>query len=177
LWAGWIIYWIASSQFVLKTKKYETWQRFQHTVPTTIGIVTIFFGPESDVFDWGPLYDIPLVAWLGVLVTGAGHVFSIWARIHLGKYWSGTVALKHDHKIVDTGPYHLVRHPIYTGLLSSAFGSAMAAGTKEAFFGIAVMIVGYVIKWKREEKIMLEEFGPAYADYMKRTKVIIPYLY
>ncbi len=176
MWLGWIIYWIASSQFVLKTKKSETWQRL-HFPPTTIGVLTVFFGPGIDIFNWGPLYDGALIGWFGVLVTAAGHGFSIWARIHIGKYWSGTVALKEDHRIVDTGPYRLVRHPIYTGLLSAVLGTAMAAGTKEAFFGFAVMIPGYIIKWKREEKIMLGEFGPAYADYMRRTKVIIPFVF
>ena len=177
LWIGWILYWLVSSQFVLKTKKNETWQRLQHTIPTTIGVMTIFYGPAIDIFNWGKLYDSVIIGWLGVLVTAAGHAFSIWARIHIGKYWSGTVALKHDHKIIDTGPYGLVRHPIYTGLLSGALGTAMAAGTKEAFFGVAIMIPGYILKWKREEKIMLAEFGQGYADYMKRTKVIIPYVY
>lgn len=176
LWMAWIFYWVISAQFVLKTKKNETIARLQHTIPTLIGVLTIFYGPGIPPLSWGPLYDIPALAWLGVPVTAAGHAFSIWARVHLGKYWSGTVALKHDHKIVDTGPYRLVRHPIYTGLLLSAFGSAMAAGTKEAFVGFAVMIVGYIIKWKREENLMLQEFGPAYSDYMKRTKTIIPFV-
>jgi protein-S-isoprenylcysteine O-methyltransferase Ste14 len=177
LWLAWVFFWVVSSQFTLKTKKDETYQRFQHTVPTAIGVVTIFHEGRIPELSLGMLYDGAALAWSGVALTAAGHVFSIWARVHLGKYWSGTVALKVDHKIVDTGPYRLVRHPIYTGLLTAALGSAMAAGTAEAFIGLAIMIAGYAVKWKREEKIMLSEFGPAYADYMKRTKVIIPYIY
>lgn len=177
LWCGWVFYWVVSAQFTLKMTKNETFQRLQHTVPTLIGILTIFYGHEIQALDWGQLYTNAAVAWLGVFVTAAGHAFSIWARIHLGKYWSGTVALKYEHKIIDTGPYAFVRHPIYTGLLTSALGSAMATGTKEAFAGFAIMILGYIVKWKREEKLMLQEFGLAYADYMKRTKTIIPYLY
>jgi protein-S-isoprenylcysteine O-methyltransferase Ste14 len=68
-----------------------------------------------------------------------------------------------------------VRHPIYTGLFMATFGSALAAGTREALFGFFVLVAGFVIKWRREEKLMLQEFGPAYADYMKRTKAIVPY--
>jgi protein-S-isoprenylcysteine O-methyltransferase Ste14 len=177
LWMAWIFYWVFSAQFVLKMKKNETFQRLQHTIPTFIGLMTIFYGTEIPELSWGPAYAKGIVNWIGVPVTLAGHAFSIWARIHLGKYWSGTVALKHDHKIVDTGPYRFVRHPIYTGLLTSVLGSAVAAGTIQAFFGFVVMIFGYIIKWKREEKIMLSEFGPAYANYMKKTKAVIPFVY
>ncbi len=177
LWIAWIFYWTVSSQFVLKTKKNETFQRLQHTIPTLVGIMTIFYGTEIPALSWGPLYAKGVVNWIGVPVTLAGHLFSIWARIHLGKYWSGTVALKYGHKIVDTGPYRFVRHPIYTGLLSSVLGSAIAAGTIQAFCGFLVMIVGYYIKWKREEKIMRSEFGADYVNYMKRTKAIIPFVY
>jgi protein-S-isoprenylcysteine O-methyltransferase Ste14 len=177
LWLAWIFYWVVSAQFTLKTKRHETFARLQHTIPTAIGVVTIFNEGRVPELSWGRLHDCAALAWSGVALTVAGHAFSVWARIHLGKYWSGTVALKVDHKIIDTGPYALVRHPIYTGLLTSALGSAIAAGTKEAFVGLFIMIAGYIVKWKREEKIMLSEFGAAYADYMKRTKVIVPFLY
>jgi protein-S-isoprenylcysteine O-methyltransferase Ste14 len=96
--------------------------------------------------------------------------------VHIGKYWSGTVALKEGHRLVSTGPYSLVRHPIYTGLLAAVLGSAIAAGTWEAFLGFAVMIPAYIIKWRREERLLEGEFGQEYRDYMKKTKAIVPYI-
>lgn len=176
LWAGWAFLWVVTAQFTLKMKKNEGLARLQHTVPTFIGLVTVFHSGQIPEISLGPVYDSEFLRWAGVAVTVAGHAFSIWARRHLGKYWSGTVALKHDHKIVDTGPYALVRHPIYTGLLLAAFGSAMAAGTIEALLGVAVMLPAYWIKWRREEKIMTQEFGAAYDAYRARTRAIIPYL-
>lgn len=104
-------------------------------------------------------------------------MFSSWARIHLGQYWSGTVALKEGHKLVTSGPYRLVRHPIYTGLFMAVLGSAAAAATVEAFVSFAVMLAAYAVKWRREEKLLLGEFGQEYRDYMTRTKALIPYLF
>jgi protein-S-isoprenylcysteine O-methyltransferase Ste14 len=176
LWAAWAFIWVVTAQFTLKMKKNETVARLQHTVPTFIGLVTVFHNGQVPEIALGQAYDSDILRWMGVAVTILGHAFSIWARKHLGKYWSGTVALKHGHKIIDTGPYALVRHPIYTGLLLASFGSAMAAGTCEAFIGVAIMIPAYWIKWRREEKIMTQEFGAQYTAYMARTKAIIPYV-
>jgi protein-S-isoprenylcysteine O-methyltransferase Ste14 len=176
LWAIWIVYWIASAAFTLKTKKNEGIARLQHTAPTAFALFAVFHEGRIPELSWGQLHDIAALAWFGVALTVSGLCFSAWARVHLGKYWSGTVALKEGHRLVDTGPYRLVRHPIYTGLLFAALGSALAAGTVEALAGVVVMVPAYIIKWRREERLMLGELGVAYADYMKRTKAIIPYV-
>jgi protein-S-isoprenylcysteine O-methyltransferase Ste14 len=177
LWIGWIFVWIVFANFTLKMKRNEGLARLQHTVPTTLGLLLIFHdGPDLAFLSLGRLHDCAALAWFGAALTAAGQGFSIWARVHLGKYWSGTVALKEGHKIVSSGPYAVVRHPIYTGLLSAALGSALAAGTKEAMLGILILFPSYALKWRREEKLMLGEFGAEYEAYRKRTKAIIPYL-
>lgn len=175
LWAIWLFYWVVSAQFVLKQKKKEGLARIQHTIPTFIGFLCIFHVLSEEVWLGQAIGSVP-VKWAGVALVAAGHLFSVWARIHIGKYWSGTVALKEGHKLVTTGPYALVRHPIYTGLLTSVLGSAIAAGTGEALIGFAVMIPAYVRKWRREERLMEGEFGQEYRDYMKKTKAIVPYV-
>lgn len=174
LWTGWIIYWAAAAPFTLKVKQREGLARLQHTVPTAFALLAVFHDGHIPELAWGRLHDLAAIAWLGVLLTLAGHCFSVWARVHLGKYWSGTVALKEGHRIVDTGPYRHLRHPIYTGLLAAALGSALAAGTVEALAAVILMVPAYAIKWRREERLMLGEFGSAYAEYMKRTKALIP---
>ncbi len=176
LWMAWAFYWVVSANFTLKTKKNETIARLQHTIPTFFGMVAIFHRGSVPALDWGHLHHCIPVAWLGVLITLAGQGFAVWARIHLGKYWSGTVALKENHKLVTSGPYAFVRHPIYTGLLSAVLGSAMAAGTWEALAGFAAMVPAYILKWKREEWVMSREFGTEYDSYKKRTKAILPFL-
>lgn len=176
LWIGWAFIWVVSANFTLKTKKRETIARLQHTIPTTFGLIAIFHRGAVPELDWGRLHDSLALAWAGFALTVIGHGFSIWARVHLGKYWSGTVALKQDHKLISSGPYALVRHPIYTGLLLAVFGSALAAGTIEAMASFIIMVPAYVIKWRREERLMRQEFGAAYDDYSRGTKAIIPYV-
>ena len=58
-----------------------------------------------------------IVYWLGLLMVVAGLAFAVWARVHLGRNWSGTVTVKENHELIRSGPYAIVRHPIYTGLL------------------------------------------------------------
>lgn len=175
-WCVSAVYWAMAARSTLAIKRGEGPAHILHVLPTTLALLVIFY---SHYFSYlgATVYKTAALAWLGILVTLAGHLFCVWARIHIGKYWSGTVAIKHDHKIVDTGPYAFVRHPIYTGVLVATLGSALAAGTALAFVCVFVMILTYLPKWKREEDIMLEEFGQSYADYMKRTKTIIPYVY
>jgi len=176
MWVIWVFCWVVSANFTLKMKKNETLARLQHTIPTTFGMVALFHHHNVEALDWGVLYYSTATAALGVAMTFGGLCFSGWARVHLGKYWSGTVALKEGHRLITSGPYAFVRHPIYTGLLTAVLGTAIAVGTKEAMTGFFVMIPAYIWKWRREEKLMRQEFGQEYADYAARTKAIIPFV-
>ncbi|HYD18059.1 MAG TPA: isoprenylcysteine carboxylmethyltransferase family protein [Patescibacteria group bacterium] len=177
LWAGWALYWVVAAQFVLRRKWDESLRRLQHTVPTLFALIAIFHAGRVHQLNWGEFHNIDLVKILGVFMTAVGHSYSIWARRHLGKYWSGTVALKEGHRLVTTGPYAYVRHPIYTGLFTAVVGTVLAAATWSAICGFAVMLLAHYIKWKREERLMLQEFGQEYRDYMAKTKAIVPFIF
>ena len=90
--------------------------------------------------------------------------------------WSGTITRKQDHRIVDTGPYALVRHPIYTGLLLAGFATAIARGRWEALIGAALFALGCWIKARQEERFLSEELGHEYAAYRKRVPMLVPFL-
>ncbi len=108
-------------------------------------------------------------------MTLGGYLFCWWARVHLGRLWSGTVTLKPDHRVVDTGPYRLVRHPIYTGLILSALATAAEKGTVLGFAGVALIVVGFWLKARLEEGFLRKELGPkAYDSYAARTPMLIP---
>ena len=112
----------------------------------------------------------------GVLICCAGIAFAIWARIHIGKNWGMPMSVKEEPELVTTGPYSLVRHPIYTGLFIAMLGSMLTEG----FLWLIDLIVlgGYFIySAKKEEKSMLLHFPDKYPEYMKRTKMLIPYLF
>nr|WP_280178209.1 MULTISPECIES: isoprenylcysteine carboxylmethyltransferase family protein [Mesorhizobium] len=104
-----------------------------------------------------------------------GLIFSWWARIHLGRLWSASVTAKADHRIVDTGPYGLVRHPIYTGLLLALLATMAAKGTVWGIAGVALLTIGIVMKAKLEERFLRGELGPAYDDYARRVPMLVPF--
>jgi protein-S-isoprenylcysteine O-methyltransferase Ste14 len=114
---------------------------------------------------------------LGVDLTFAGVAFAIWARLHIGRNWSGTVTIKTDHTLVRTGPYSIVRHPIYTGLLMATLGTAVAIGEIRGLFAVVVAFIGVKFKAALEEQFMTEKFGPEYVQYQREVKGLIPFVW
>jgi protein-S-isoprenylcysteine O-methyltransferase Ste14 len=106
----------------------------------------------------------------------AGLALTWWARIYLGPLWSSTITRKEDHRIIDTGPYAFVRHPIYSGLMIALVATAAAEGTLTALFGAALIILGVWLKARTEERFLLTELGPEiYGAYCRRVPMLIPF--
>jgi protein-S-isoprenylcysteine O-methyltransferase Ste14 len=126
-----------------------------------------------------PLWRLPdAVAWglVGLMVLGFG--FCWWARLHLGRLWSGLVTLKSDHRIVDTGPYRLVRHPIYSGVMVSILSLAVVKATPAALAGAVLLVAGFWLTAKKEERFLRQELGQdAYDAYSRRTAMLAPGVY
>ena len=125
----------------------------------------------------------PLLIWsepaLAALIglTGLGFVFCWWARLHLGRLWSGTVQVKADHRVVDTGPYGMVRHPIYSGILWSGWMSAAFHATPVAAVGAMLMSIGCFAIARVEEGFLREQLGAeAYDAYAARVPMLVPFL-
>src|SRR5258708_3850923 len=122
--------------------------------------------------------------WQRTLLTGlladalalAGLAVMLWARVTLGRNWSGGVVLKKDKELVTSGPYRFVRHPIYSGLLLLMLGWAVWRGRSVGFWGLAVVLVLFWIKARAEEQLMIQHFGDAYRTYKARVKALIPYI-
>lgn len=123
------------------------------------------------------LWHVPEAAgWTMFGFALAGFAFAWWARIELGRLWSGTITLKEGHRIVDTGPYGIVRHPIYTGLLFAALASMLAWGRASGLAVAGILIVAQVIKAFMEERFLARELGEqTYADYRRRVPMLIPF--
>ena len=110
-----------------------------------------------------------------VAVTIAGFAFTWWARLTIGTLWSSGVTRKADHRIVDNGPYGLVRHPIYTGLILAAFATAFVPLTPLTLAGAALITVGFYLKARVEEGFLRAELGPeAYDAYASRVPMLVP---
>jgi protein-S-isoprenylcysteine O-methyltransferase Ste14 len=106
----------------------------------------------------------------------AGAAFSIWARITLGRNWSAEVTFKQDHELIESGPYALARHPIYTGLFFMALGTAINYGRAIGFAVLFALCASFWWKARQEERMMSSHFPDAYADYKMRVRAIIPFV-
>ncbi len=128
------------------------------------------FGPRL----WAP----PLaVKWIFAALAPTGFAIAWWARIHLGRDWSWNVARKEDQRIVDTGPYATVRHPIYTGILVAGVATAALEAKWPSLVGLAMFVAGLWLKARLEERFLSQELGvEAYRDYASRTGMLLPRL-
>lgn len=114
--------------------------------------------------------------WLGAAVTIDGLLFAVWARVHLGRNWSRSVTIKEGHELIVTGPYAVVRHPIYTGILTGLVGTAIALSQVRGIIALALFFFAFWIKLRMEEEWMRSQFGETYSTYAHRTAALVPYL-
>ncbi len=115
--------------------------------------------------------------WLGAAVLIAGLLFAVWAREHLGANWSRSVTIKQDHELITTGPYAVVRHPIYTGILAGFLGTAIALSQVRGLIVFALIFLVLWLKLRMEEQWMRSQFGQTYAAYAHQTAALVPYLF
>jgi protein-S-isoprenylcysteine O-methyltransferase Ste14 len=177
LWLAWIAYWMIAAAFVKKTRVSENHLlRLTHALPLYLGFFLIFHDRDYHLIN-GRLYDSRAADDMGSGITFAGLAFSIWARVHLGKYWSGIITLKEGHKLIRTGPYRWVRHPIYTGIITGALGSALTTSTGDGWIGFAIVVAACVVKSLREEALLTGEFGDEYRQFKREVPAIFPLIY
>jgi protein-S-isoprenylcysteine O-methyltransferase Ste14 len=109
-------------------------------------------------------------------LVAAGLLFTWAARLHLGPLWSSTSAPTEDHRIVDSGPYGVVRHPVYAGLLLAVIATAVERGRIEAIAGALVLIAGVSLRAKLEERFLRRDLGDdAYTSYRRRVPMLLPF--
>jgi protein-S-isoprenylcysteine O-methyltransferase Ste14 len=117
----------------------------------------------------------PLMGLIGVVLCALGIGLAIWARAHLGRNWGMPMSRKEDPELVTTGPYAYVRHPIYAGILVAMLGSAIG---RSIFWLAPLVFCGayFIYSARREEKLLREQFPELYPAYMKRTKMLLPFV-
>jgi len=114
--------------------------------------------------------------WTGAAITVAGLLFCVAARQHLGNNWSQAVTVKKDHELITSGPYALVRHPIYTGMLLGLAGTAVAVAEWRGLVAVALAFIALWSKLTLEEKWMREHFGSSYEEYSRRVAALVPHI-
>ena len=175
---AWGAYWLIFSRDANKTKESESpLSRLLHLAPIAVAFLGIF----------AKTFDVPFLKtrWLpedsaagplGALITGLGLSFAVWARNHLGKYWSGIITLKEGHALIRTGPYRFARHPIYTGFLFGALGSAISLGKIRGLAAVALVLIAYRRKIVVEEGVLIKQFGEEYHRFRREVKALIPFV-
>ncbi|SDD02368.1 Protein-S-isoprenylcysteine O-methyltransferase Ste14 [Sphingomonas sp. YR710] len=125
---------------------------------------------------FAPLWHLPApIEWALVLLALAGAGFAWWGRLHLGRLWSAALTRKQDHRVVDSGPYAIVRHPIYTGLIAAAVATLGIRGNPLCLTGFVLFVMGYVLKASEEERFLSAELGEhVYARYRAAVPMLIP---
>jgi protein-S-isoprenylcysteine O-methyltransferase Ste14 len=178
VWVAWLVYWWASARNVKPTRRHESFgSRLAHIVPLGVAAWLLAMPTLPGDALSGRLLPRTLTVYLiGTAITAVGLGFSVWARAHLGRNWSGTVTLKEDHELVRGGPYRFVRHPIYTGLLVAFAGSAVARGEWRGVLAVAIAFIALWRKLKLEERWLEETFGEAYARYRSEVPALVPFL-
>ena len=177
LWAGFALSWIAAMPWSSKVEKRVGMGReLAYRIVLIVGGV-IFFIPAHGYEGPLRLWYLPYQAvWPAVGLIALGFLFSWWARIWLGALWSGPVTTKADHRVIDTGPYAIVRHPIYTGILLAVYATAALKGTVLGIAGAAIITLGLWMKARLEEGFLREELGAdAYESYRRRVSMLLPF--
>jgi protein-S-isoprenylcysteine O-methyltransferase Ste14 len=177
IWIVWLISWVAASFWSNRARTraatLETWRYRAAMIAGGILLVPVT-GP---LLEEKPIWEINRAGMYALAaVMLAGLALTWWARIYLGPLWSSTITRKEDHRIIDTGPYAFVRHPIYSGLMIALVATAAAEGTLTALFGAALIILGVWLKARTEERFLLTELGPEiYGAYCRRVPMLIPF--
>ena len=177
LWLAWLLYWVIAALGAKTTQRRESLgSRLSHVVPLLIGVALIVW-PRVP-WDWLSLPLLPhrpLTYAVCLVLLMLGLAFTVWARLHLGRNWSGTVTLKAGHELIRSGPYAYVRHPIYTGLLVALLGSAVACGELRALIGWCVVAGAFIRKLRIEERFMREIFPGQYQRYCAQVPALVPF--
>jgi protein-S-isoprenylcysteine O-methyltransferase Ste14 len=178
IWILWLASWVVASLWSGRTQKQVmTWDSQAYRIPILVG--GILFTPwTAQVLGEKPLWQFGnLGIYVLAALTLAGISFTWWARIHLGRFWSNAITRKEGHRVIDTGPYGMVRHPIYTGLIAGMLATGIAVGTVTAMLGAVLISLGMWQKARMEEGFLTNELGAdAYGSYCRRIPMIVPFL-
>ncbi len=176
-WIIFLAYWLISALVVKRTAEHQSWtSAAAHRIPVGLGWWMLAYPLLPPPMNWVLIPRPDWVRVIGAVVCVFGLYVTIWARRTLAGNWSSDVTFKHGHELVKAGPYRFVRHPIYTGLLVMCLGSAIEIGRLRCWLSIVVVGIGFWIKLKQEESLMLRHFPDEYPGYQKQVKALVPFV-
>lgn len=176
LWSVMIVFWLLTA---IGQKRAIFRESMGNSATFRIGSIVaallMFSGWAAvGVLAWRVTPQSETMQWLALFIGVAGFALAFWARILLGGEWSAQVTLKQDHRLIVAGPYAVVRHPIYSGLLLAMLGTAMAGGELRMYLATAVFFAAFWSKSRLEERLLVRAMGSRYVEYQRHTFALIP---
>lgn len=161
-----------------QTKQRESLSTRLPHVATMIAAFVLLFERSASLSPLSRRFlpDSQSAASAGVLLTTCGLALAIWARAHLSTNWSANIVIRAGHSLVRTGPYAHLRHPVYSGLLLAVSGTALAQGKWQGLLALAIVVVAFSIKGKREEAFLRGEFGSEFDEHAQHAGFFLPRL-
>jgi protein-S-isoprenylcysteine O-methyltransferase Ste14 len=179
VWVAFLVYWRIKAADTKTTQRLEPAAWTILRTLTFLIVIALLSIPRIPLpWLYRQLWPSSLSSFMvGAALTVGGLLFAVWARQHLGRNWSNAVTIKQNHELITTGPYALVRHPIYTGILSGFLGTAVALAQVRGVIGFVLIFLVLWTKLRMEEEWMRSQFGETYATYAHRTSALVPYLF
>ncbi len=176
LWLVFFLFWMLAALFTKRAVERVDWaKRLYYSVPAVLGYYCMFSnGPDVAWLQKRILPRTQDLAITAIVITAMGMAFAVWARLHLGRNWSSAVSIKEQHQLIRSGPYRLVRHPIYSGILLAMAGTFLANGKVRGALGVALLWFAWLVKSRMEEQFMVRTFGAEYEEYRRTTGALIP---
>jgi protein-S-isoprenylcysteine O-methyltransferase Ste14 len=175
-WIAWLLYWVLMAFTAKRTVERANVVSYRAvTIAIVLGLIAA--ARLLHLSTHAQIWHTPLA--LGIVsdcIVAAGVAFTVWARVTLGRNWSAEVTFKQDHELIETGPYALARHPIYTGIIAMALGTAIDLGQAFAFVLFLGLCGGLWWKARQEERMMSSHFPDAYGEYRARVHALIPFV-
>lgn len=177
LWLLFSVYWTIASRDSAPTKSSESLVSTYFHQSVLSAALMMLFVPVPGLTGWFLPQRFHFVVAAGAAVQAGFILLAVWARRHLGRNWSAEVRIGEGHRLVRTGPYAYLRHPIYTAMLGMFLGTAIASSQYHALLGLAILVAAYLRKTRLEEQIMTQTFGADYDSYRRETRALVPLLY
>jgi protein-S-isoprenylcysteine O-methyltransferase Ste14 len=172
---GWALFWIGwlAAAFTMKRGRPAWGNEIRIRIPMII-VVIILVRVHAFRIDVHHVDALRAGVGLAMWVLGLG--FAIWARLHIGRNWGTPMSQKAEPELVTSGPYHLVRHPIYTGILVAGVGTAVAL-TWSVLFAVGIAGAYFIYSATVEERYLAGVFPDTYPAYRRSTKMLVPYIF
>ena len=178
-WIGVFVIWWIAGRLSKQTIQIRSPGR-AHLANWIVGLgwwLLLSHGAEQPVLSWRWRPESAALDVAGLAIALSALAFCLWARFYLGRNWSAVITVTKDHELIRTGPYAVVRHPIYSGFMLATLGTAIAFGEVSGLLAVLLVVTAWGYKARLEEATMLEQFGPEYERYRRDVKGLLPFVY